>query len=323
MKDNNFWKEKNVFVTGGSGFLGSWLTKKLIDRGANVTILIRDEPLNSGLKLLKLKDYNGVSGNLTNYKLVERTINEFEIEVVFHLAAQAIVGTANRSPLQTFNTNIMGTCNVLESARNIDTVKRIVVASSDKAYGPHENLPYTEDFALQGRHPYDVSKSCADLISQAYYHTYNVPVSVVRCANLYGGGDMNFSRIIPGTIKSVLFDEAPIIRSDGTFKRDYLYVEDAAEAYLVLAEENKKSVGEAFNFGCGVPIAVLDLVNKIINVSGKKAINPKILNQAAGEIKDQYLSSKRAEDVLGWKPKFTIEEGLKKTYAWYEEFLKK
>ncbi|MBN1157024.1 GDP-mannose 4,6-dehydratase [Candidatus Woesearchaeota archaeon] len=324
MKEKNNWEEKNVFVTGGSGFVGSWLTKKLLEKNANVTVLVRDEVKNSGLNLLNVEGYNVVRGDITDYSVVERALNEFEIETVFHLAAQAIVGIANRSPLPTFRTNIMGTCNVLEAARSISTVKRVIVASSDKAYGPHEKLPYTEDFPLKGTHPYDVSKTCTDLVSQAYFHTYELPVSILRCANIYGGADMNFNRIIPGTIKSILFDEAPIIRSDGKFKRDYFYVEDAADAYILLGEQqDKKFFGEAFNFGTGIPISVLDLVDEIIKASGKTAMKPKILNQASGEIRDQFLSSEKAKKIFNWKPRFGTGEGLRKTFDWYREFFRK
>lgn len=319
---NKFWKNRNVFVTGCTGLLGSWLTKALVERGANVTGLIRDLVPKSNLNWSGFNDkINIVRGEVEDYFLLERTINEYEIDTVFHLAAQTIVTIANRNPISTFESNIKGTWNILEACRMAPLVKRIIVASSDKAYGDQEKLPYDENTPLEGRHPYDVSKSCADLLCRAYFETYKLPVCVTRCGNFYGGGDLNFNRIVPGTIRSVLNNERPIIRSDGTLVRDYFYIEDAVEAYILLAEriEELKIQGEAFNFSNELQITVLELVNKIIKIMGCN-LKPKILNEATNEIKHQYLSAKKAREILNWKPKYTLKEGLQRTVKWYKEF---
>jgi len=325
VKHMEFWKGKNVFITGCTGFLGSYLAKELIRQGANVTGLVRDvipkSYLYSGDESKKI---NTVIGSLEDEPLLERALGEYEIDTVFHVAAQAIVGIANRNPLSTFEANIRGTYNMLEAARRSPLVRRIVVASSDKAYGEQTQLPYTEDMPLKGSHPYDVSKSCTDLIAQAYHKTYGLPVCITRCGNLYGGGDLNFNRIIPQTIRSVIYGEAPVIRSDGSFIRDYFYVEDAVKAYLLLAEKmnDLRLEGEAFNFSNEIQLTVLELVNKILELMDSD-LEPVILNQGSNEIRHQYLSAKKAREVLGWSPYYTIEEGLKKTIAWYREFFGK
>lgn len=321
---DNFWKDRNVFVTGCTGLLGSWLTEALCERGANVVGLIRDLVPRSNLRELGCwEKINIVRGEVENYPLLERALNEYEIDTVFHLAAQTIVSIANRSPLSTFEANIKGTWNLLEACRRVDTVKRIVVASSDKAYGSHDKLPYSEEAPLQGRHPYDVSKSCADLIARAYFETYNLPVSVTRCGNLYGGGDLNWNRIIPGTIRSVYNGESPIIRSDGKYIRDYFFVRDAVEGYLLQAEKTAEEgvKGEAFNFSDERQADVLELVKLILKLMGREDIDPQILDRVKGEIKHQYLSSAKARKVLGWKPIYTLEEGLGETIEWYRGFL--
>jgi len=320
---DNFWKDRNVFVTGCTGLLGSWLVKDLTEKGANVTGLIRDLVPKSNLNWSGFNDkINIVRGEIENYFLLERTINEYEIDTVFHLAAQTIVTIANRNPISTFESNIKGTWNVLESCRKAALVKRIVVASSDKAYGDQEKLPYDEDTPLEGKHPYDDSKSCTDLLSKAYFETYKLPVCITRCGNFYGGGDLNFNRIVPGTIRSVLNKEAPIIRSDGSLVRDYFYIEDGVEAYLLLAEKMEKLgiQGEAFNFSNEIQITVLELVEKILKIM-KSNLKPKILRETTNEIKHQYLSAKKAREILHWKPKYTLEDGLRRTIKWYEEFL--
>lgn len=318
------WKDKNVFVTGANGFLGSWVTKALTEKGANVVIIIRDEIPDSPLGFMsdvcdKLEGI--VSGDITDFATVERIFNEYEVNTCFHLAAQALVGVANRSPLSTFESNIKGTWNILEAARNSRTFEGMVVASSDKAYGEHENLPYTEEFCLNALHPYDASKACADILSRTYFNTYGMNVAVTRCANIYGGGDLNFSRIIPDTIRSILQDKSPIIRSDGTPVRDYMYIADAVGAYLTLAENLKKAKGEAFNFGTNSPISVLELVDKIIKISGKVNLKPTIKGEAKGEINRQYLYSEKAAKLLGWKPEYDLDRGLGETIAWYEKYL--
>lgn len=321
--NHNFWKDKRVFVTGATGFLGSYLTKELVNHGASVTVLIRDHiPKSNFYKLNEFDKTNIIYGNLENIKVLERALGEYEIEYVFHLAAQAIVGVANRNPISTFETNIKGTWNLLEASRKSPLIEGIIVASSDKAYGDQVILPYNEDMPLQGQHPYDVSKSCADLIAQSYYKTFSLPVCITRCGNLYGGGDLNYNRIIPQTIKSILNDEAPIIRSDGSFIRDYFYVEDAVDAYLKLAEKmgELSLYGEAFNFSNEIQLTVLEIVNKIIIEMGSKK-DPIILNEGNNEIKHQYLSAEKARNLLGWRPRYGIDEGIKRTIQWYKEYL--
>jgi len=321
----NRWKDRNVFVTGAAGLLGSWLTEALIERGSNVTCLVRDWVPDSRLVSSGLRNRaNLVFGELEAGALLTRVLNEFEIDTVFHLGAQTIVGTAARSALSTFESNIRGTWNLLEACKTCSRlVKRIVIASSDKAYGAHDRLPYTEDMPLQGRFPYDVSKSCADLIAISYFHTYGLPVAVTRCGNLFGGGDLNYNRLIPGTIRSVLRGEAPIIRSDGTCVRDYFYVRDAVEAYLLLAERlpEEQFSGQAFNFGNEVPLSVLDIVRKIVSLMGQTPLQPVILNEASHEIPRQYLDCSKARRLLAWEPAFSIEQGLRETISWYQEHL--
>ena len=322
---NKFWNNKNVFVTGGTGFLGSYLVKKLVNYGANVTVLVRDYVPQSNIYIgEEYKKVTTVQGTLEDYLLIERTLGEYEIDTVFHLAAQAIVGVANRNPLGTFKSNIEGTWNILEAARKSPLIKQVIVASSDKAYGDQKILPYDENMPLQGKHPYDVSKSCTDLITQSYYETYKLPVCITRCGNLYGGGDLNFNRIIPQSIKSILNNEAPVIRSDGSFIRDYFYIEDAVDAYIKLAEKvvELNLGGQAFNFSNEIQLTVLELVNKILEIMGSD-IKPIILNQGNNEILHQYLSAKKARTILGWSPNYTIDEGLSKTIEWYKDFLNK
>ncbi len=315
MVNNIFsWKDRNVFITGATGFLGSYLAKSLVNRGANVVALKRDEVPKSNLyRSDEYKEITFVAGELTDLPTLERVIAEYEIDTVFHIAAQAIVGVANRSPVSTFESNIKGTWSVLEACRKNPLVKRIVVASSDKAYGDQKQLPYDESMPLQGKHPYDVSKSCTDLLAQAYHNTYGLPVCITRCGNLYGGGDLNFNRIIPQTIRSVINNEAPVIRSDGTFVRDYFFVEDAVAAYILLAEriEQLDIGGEAFNFGNEKQFTVLEVVQKILYAMNSD-LEPIILNQGSNEIKSQYLSAEKARRVLGWKPEHSLDAGIKK-----------
>jgi CDP-glucose 4,6-dehydratase len=320
----SFWSGRQVFVTGATGLLGSWMVDELLARGAEVTCLVRDWVPNS--RLISgggLDRVQTVRGELEDYQTVLRALNEYEIDTVFHLGAQTIVGTASRSALSTFESNVKGTWTLLEACKALPSlVQRVIVASSDKAYGAHEVLPYTEDTPLQGRFPYDVSKSCADLISLSYTHTYDVPVAVTRCGNLYGGGDLNFNRLIPGTIRSALRGESPIIRSDGTFVRDYFYVRDAVDAYMALAERLPEPglTGEAFNFGTETPLSVLEIVDVLLKLMGRD-LEPTILNEATREIREQYLDCAKAKRLLGWEARHTLEDGLRETIAWYEEWL--
>lgn len=320
----SFWRHRNVFVTGCTGFLGSWMTDELIAREANVVGLVRDMAPKAQFFLRGLHGkINSVWGNVEDYNVIERILNEYEIDTVIHLAAQAIVGVANRNPMATFETNIRGTWTLLEACRRNQQVSRVVVASSDKAYGQHETLPYNEDSALQGSHPYDVSKSCADLISQTYHNTYKTPVCITRCGNLFGPGDLNLSRIVPGTISSALRGERPIIRSDGSPMRDYVYVKDIVEAYLTLAEhmDDKNIHGQAFNFGTGEPLSVLELTQTILRVAGREDLEPIVLNDFHGEILHQYLSSERAKKVLKWRFKIPIAQRLAETVQWNRDYI--
>ena len=316
-----FWKNRNVFVTGATGFVGAHITKMLIEQGARVVCLQRDAVRADSLDIFELRRHcTVIQGTLEDYALLERILNEYEIEAVFHLAAQAIVGVANRSPLSTFETNIRGTYLLLEACRVTKSIQRVVVASSDKAYGSHDELPYTEENSLDGLFPYDASKVCTDVLARSYAHAYNVPVTVTRFANVYGPGDMNLSRIVPGTILSVLRDETPIIRSDGTPVREFVYVDDVARGYLLLAEQIETASGEAFNFGTGEQVQMLDLVQRIIRLAGK-SLEPKIMLQTkiAGEIDAQYLSAAKVEARLGWKAEITLDEGLRRTIDWYRQ----
>jgi CDP-glucose 4,6-dehydratase len=321
---HSFWLDRPVFVTGCAGFLGSWLTIALVEAGAAVVGLIRDEVPFSELRRSGYQDrIRVVHGDVTDYELVERVLNEYEVDTVFHLAAQTIVSTANRGPLSTFQTNIKGTWAVLEAVRRSPKITRVLVASTDKAYGVQEKLPYTEDAPLLGCYPYDVSKACADLIARAYVTTYDLPVGVTRCANLYGGGDLNWSRIVPGTIRSAIRGERPIIRSDGTPLHDYLYVQDAVYAYLTLAEQldEPEVRGAAFNFGMDDPKSVLEIVQAIIAISDHLELEPVVLGHAPNEIQAQYLDSSKARRVLGWIPRYSLKEGLREALEWYRELL--
>jgi CDP-glucose 4,6-dehydratase len=320
---NNFWKDRNTLVTGASGLLGGWVAKKLHEDGANVICLIRDEVPHSELVRSGLVNkVTVVKGDICDQSLMERVLGEHEIDTVMHLAAQAIVGIANRNPVTTFEANIQGTWSVLEACRRSPLVRSVVVASSDKAYGDQKILPYYEDTPLQGLHPYDVSKSCADLITHSYAHTYDLPVAITRCGNFYGGGDLNWNRIVPGTIRSIINGEKPIIRSDGNFTRDYLYVEDGAAAYMLLAEElikNPSLKGEAFNISNEHPITVIELVDKIL-LQMDSSLLPEVRNEASNEIREQYLDANKFKAMLNWTPDFDLDSGIKKTIQWYIDF---
>ncbi len=319
-----FWRDRNVFITGCTGLLGSWLTEALLAREARVVGLVRDWVPDSRLFGQALdRRITIVRGAVEEFATVERALNEYEIETVFHLAAQTIVETANRNPVSTFETNIAGTWRVLEACRRVPTVKRVVVASSDKAYGEQATLPTPETAPLKAANPYDVSKACDDLLAAAYFATYGLSVTITRCGNFFGGGDLNFNRLVPGTIRAALRGERPIIRSDGTPIRDYFYIEDAAEAYLLLAEKmDARAVhGEAFNFSHETPVSVLEMTRKILKLMDREDLRPVIQKTARHEITSQSLSAKKARARLGWRPKHTLEGGLMRTIAWYREYV--
>jgi len=323
MSTNGFWLDRPVFVTGATGLLGGWLVHRLLDSRADVVCLVRDWVPQSELVRNKLIDrVKVVRGDVRDQSLLERTLGEYEINTVIHLAAQTIVGIANRNPASTFETNIAGTWALLEACRRSPTVKQIVIASSDKAYGDHEVLPYTEDAPLRGVNPYDVSKSCADLIAQSYAATYAQAIGITRCGNFYGGGDLNWNRIVPGTIRSVLRGQRPVIRSDGQYVRDYFYVEDGAAINMLLAEalaKNPELSGQAFNFSNEIQITVLQLVERLLTLMDSK-LQPDVRNEASNEIRHQYLSASKARTLLNWKPQFDLEEGLQRTIKWYKAF---
>jgi CDP-glucose 4,6-dehydratase len=320
----SFWQDRRVFVTGCTGLVGAWTTRALVECGAHVVGLVRDSVFGSELHRSGLdRRIDLVRGCVESEELIERILAEYEIQNVFHLAAQTIVGVANRSPLSTFETNIKGTWCVLEAARRCGMNPHVVVASSDKAYGDQVVLPYTEETALEGKHPYDVSKSCTDLLALAYAHSYRLPVCVTRCGNFYGGGDLNFNRIVPGTIRAVLRGQRPIIRSDGTYVRDYFYVKDGAAAYLHLAEcmaSRPGVVGQAFNFSTEMQVTVLQLVENILKRMNS-TLEPLVKGEASNEIKHQYLCAVKARDLLDWQPSYTLDEALEETIAWYREYL--
>lgn len=322
--DKEFWRDRPTFVTGATGLVGGWLVKSLVAAGADVVCLVRDwipdcELVRSG-HLDKVKI---VRGDICDQEMMERALGEYEIDTVIHLAAQTIVGIANRNPVSTFEANIAGTWRLLEACRRSPKVKQIVIASSDKAYGDQDILPYDETTPLQGQHPYDVSKSCADLISYTYAKSYDLPVTITRCGNFYGGGDLNWNRIVPGTIRSILRGQAPVIRSDGSFVRDYFYVEDGAAAYMLLAEKlarNPELRGEAFNFSNELQVTVLELTHKILAQMGSD-LQPDVRNEASNEIKHQYLSAAKAKRMLDWEPLYTLDSALQQTIQWYTDFL--
>ena len=318
------WRDHSVFVTGCTGLVGSWLTSALVEKGARVVGLVRDQvPRGTFVQRGLAQQIVCVRGDLSDITVLERILGEYEIELVFHLAAQAIVPIARRNPLSTFETNIRGAYLLLEACRRSETVKRVVMASSDKAYGESDHLPYVEEDRIAGCYPYDVAKSCADLLARAYFRTYGMKIAVTRCANIFGGGDLQWTRLIPRTIRAALCDEAPTIRSDGTYQRDYLYVANIVDAYLTLAEQlDRKEVAvDAFNFGSERPMTVLEMVRLILTKMGKSEFMPTILDTAAGEIRNQFLATAKARRILGWEPKVSLEDGLTDTIAWYTEYL--
>ena len=318
------WPGAQVLVTGATGMVGSWLTRRLVDVSANVVALVLDhDPRSELYRSGTVRSVSVVSGCLEDLATIERAIVRHEVDTVFHLGAQTVVSAARRSPLATFETNVRGTWNVLEACRrHSELVRRIVVASSDKAYGEATELPYREDMPLNGRQPYEASKACADLVTQSFAATYGLPVATARSANIYGGGDLNWSRIVPGTIRSLLRGERPVIRSDGTFERDYLFVDDVVEAYLRVANGLLESdlSGEAFNFSDEAPLTVMAIYEAICEATGFRGIEPLILDDAPGEIRNQHLSARKAASVLNWSPRVSLHDGLRRTAAWYREY---
>ncbi len=324
--NRTFWRDRPTLVTGATGLLGGWLVRRLLDLEADVICLIRDwvpqsELVSAGL----IERTKVVRGDIRDQALLERSLGEYEVDSVIHLAAQTIVGIANRNPVSTYETNVGGTWALLEACRRTPTIRQIAIASSDKAYGSHDQLPYDEAAALQGRHPYDVSKSAADLIAQSYATTFGLPVVITRCGNFYGGGDLNWNRVVPGTIRSVLRGQRPVIRSDGKYVRDYFYVEDGAATYTLLVErlaQDRALQGESFNFSNETPTTVLALVEKILKEMGSD-LEPEIRNEAVNEIREQYLSAAKARRMLQWKPVFTLDQGLRLTIDWYRTMFEK
>ena len=319
-----FWHGRKVLVTGATGLVGPWLVKELLARGSRVIALVRDiDPQSELVRSDDICKIQVVNGRCEDFWTLERAVSEHEIDTVFHLAAQSLVGIGFQSPLLTFESNIRGTYHLLEACRmHNKLVKRILIASSDKAYGTQSVLPYTEEMSLQGEFPYEVSKSCMDLISQSYYHAYNLPIAIGRFGNIYGGGDLNWSRIVPGTIRSLLNGERPVVRSDGSYVRDYIYVKDVAKFYVLLAEcmEGENIQGQAFNISPGYPVSVLEIVNLLCKLMHNSNIEPIILNEAMGEIHSQYLSSKKAREKLNWQPLYSLQDGLSETIDWYRAF---
>lgn len=320
---------RKVLVTGAQGFVGSWLTERLLDAGATVVALRRDTEPESRFSTEGLEQRVVVAqADVLDYEAMLRVLNEHSVTTIFHLAAQTIVGTANRSPLSTFETNVRGTWLLLEAARSVgvvgDPVQAVVVASSDKAYGDHEQLPYSESFALQPRFPYDTSKACADLVARSYAETYEMPVAVTRLANVYGGGDMNWTRIVPGTARSLVAGERPVIRTDGTPERDYVHVDDAVDAYLAVAAslERPELRGRAWNAGSGTAVSARELVDRLIGVSGRE-LEPDVqgAGNPHGEIHRQYLDSTQIREELGWEPQRSLDDGLAASWKWYQRWL--
>jgi CDP-glucose 4,6-dehydratase len=317
------WNGRSVLVTGATGMVGSALTRRLIDLGANVVAFVADIDPHSELYRSGTHEFvSVVNGRLEDVGAVERAVVGHDVDMIFHLGAQTIVSTAHRSPRATFESNVQGTWNVLDVARiHASLVTTVVVASSDKAYGESPVLPYVESMPLQGTFPYEVSKSMTDLVTRSYAMTYDLPAVIARCGNIYGPGDLNWSRIVPGTFRSIILGQQPVLRSDGTFLRDYLHVDDVVSAYLLLAGAAPDHRGAAFNFSDETPVSVLDIYRACCRGAGVPDLEPLILNAATGEIKDQYLDASAARNELGWTASTNLDEGLRRTFDWYSALL--
>ena len=319
-----FWQDRLALVTGATGHIGGWLVKQLLTHGAEVVCLVRDwEPQSQLVRTGLIKQVRVIQGDLCDLDLLKRGFGEYKIDTVFHLAAQSIVSIANREPVTTFDTNIRGTWSLLEACRSSQNVKQVVMASTDKVYGESDQLPYEEDMPMLAVYPHDVSKACAEMIARSYAGTYGLNIGITRLPNVYGGGDLSWTRIIPGTIRSIIKGEQPVINSNGRFIRDYLYIEDAVSAHLLLAEELAEKPdlrGQAFNISNETHLTVLELVEHILKLMGS-ALQPVLRDQAKNEIPNQYLSAHKAREILGWKPMVSMDEGLKLTIAWYKSFL--
>jgi CDP-glucose 4,6-dehydratase len=316
---DGFWTGRRVLVTGATGFLGAHVVAALLDAGAAPIVLARDAVPPSPIAAGWIDRVTTVRGDVVDQEVVERVLGEYDVRTLLHLAAQSQVGVANRNPASTYDANVRGTWMVLEAARRSPLVEQVVLASSDKAYGDQPTLPYTEDMPLRAVNPYDVSKACADLIGQSYHATYGLPVAITRCGNFFGPGDRNWERIIPGTARAVLRGERPVLRSDGTMVRDYLYVVDGAEAYLTLVEamaERPELAGEVFNLSTGEPKSVLEVVELVQQAAGTD-LEPDIQDRATAEIPAQHLSADKARRVLGWEPTRTLEAAMAETVEWY------
>jgi CDP-glucose 4,6-dehydratase len=315
----SFWERRPVAVTGATGFLGSHLTAQLVELGAAVVALVRDEVPTTAISEAWRGRVSVVRGAVEDQAVVERMLGDYDVRTVLHLAAQSQVGVANRNAVGTYEANVAGTWSLLEAVRRSSTVTEVVTASSDKAYGAQPALPYDEAMPLLAVNPYDVSKACADLIATSFHRTFGVPVCVTRCGNFFGPGDVNWERLVPGTIRSLVRGERPVLRSDGTMVRDYLYVVDGALAYLRLAEnmaEDPTVIGEAFNFSTETPMTVLELVAALQKAAGTD-LEPDIRATASHEIDSQYLSAAKARKILGWEPTKSVDDALADTVAWY------
>ena len=322
---HDFWRNRRVFVTGATGLVGSWLVKDLLAAEAKVIALVRNPASANGFyRLPEASRVTVVCGTVEDYASLEKALGEHAVDTVFHLAAQPIVSVAHRQPWPTFEANIRGTYNLLEACRvQAQSVQRVVLASSYNAYGQQEQLPYTEEMPLRGQHPYEVSSSCASLLAKTYHHTFGLPVAILRCGNIFGGGDLNWSRLVPYTIRCCLNRERPVVRSDGLSVRDYIYVQDVSRCYLKTAEclTNKQIQGEAFNLSLERPVTVLEMIRTIQQLMGCLDLPPDVQNNASGEIRAQYLSSAKVRRSLNWTPQFNLEQGLRETIAWYRNYL--